>query len=39
MASSCRRPEHSAPPDVVSRTVYCFFQLLFSAGASSTGAF
>uniref|UniRef100_A0A3B4V825 18S rRNA (guanine-N(7))-methyltransferase n=1 Tax=Seriola dumerili TaxID=41447 RepID=A0A3B4V825_SERDU len=25
MASSCRRPEHTAPPDVVSRSVYCVF--------------
>lgn len=35
MTSSCRRPEHSAPPEVVSNLVYLKWRLLVSAKASA----
>lgn len=35
MASSCRRPEHSAPPEVVSNLVYLKWLLLVNAKAGA----
>lgn len=34
MASSCRRPEHSAPPEVVSKYVCLKLSLLTNANAN-----